>query len=70
MKESGKREPPKGFAASRAGLEYALVQDATGNSAKEIVEMGRWNRMLTALLRGRFYREKKKQSEKAQNKGR
>lgn len=44
------------------------MQDGTGKDAKEIIEMGRWNRRLTALLRARFYRERNKEAEKAQNK--
>lgn len=47
-------------------MEFALVQDATGKDAKAIAEMGRWNRMLTALVRARWYREKNKQANKAQ----
>jgi hypothetical protein len=39
-------------------LEYALVQDATGQTAAEIHDMERWNRAVTALLRGRFYKER------------
>lgn len=37
---------------------YALVQDATGKTAAEIHQMGKWDRHLTALLRGRFYEER------------
>lgn len=47
-----------GFAQSPEGLEYALVQDATGATAGEIHEMSRWNRYLTAMLRARYYQEK------------
>jgi len=56
-----------GFARSKRGLQFALVQDGTGKTAKEIAEMGPWDRALTAMIRGRFYREKKRQAEKAQN---
>lgn len=54
---------PKGFSRSRTGLEYALVQDATGKTAREIHEMGRADRQVTALLRARFYRERGKGAE-------
>lgn len=47
-----------GFARTQAGLEYALVQDATGMTAGEIHEMGDADRYMTALLRARYYREK------------
>ena len=67
---SAGRASPTGFARSKRGLQFALVQDGTGKTAKEIAEMGPWDRALTALLRGRFYREKKRQAEKAQNNGR
>lgn len=55
-----------GFARSRRGLEYALVQDAPGGPTKasEIHKMNRADRMLTALLRNRFYRERSKNAEK------
>ena len=55
-----------GFAKSRRGLEYALVQDGTNKTAAEIAEMSPSDRMLTALVRARWYQEKKRQSEKAQ----
>lgn len=47
-----------GFAKSSLGLEYALVQDATGKTAAEIHEMSRSNRLVTAMLRRRFLSEK------------
>lgn len=47
-----------GFAKSQKGLEYALVQDATGKSVAEIREMGDADRYATAMIRGRFYRER------------
>lgn len=59
-----------GFANSQTGLEYALVQDATGMVASEIHDMGRWDRYVTALLRNRFYREKGKAAKNAQQGGR
>lgn len=56
---SASRALLRGFALHSArGLEFALVQDATGKDAKEIIEMGDKNRMLTALLRSRLYKEK------------
>jgi hypothetical protein len=57
-----------GFVRSQTGLEYALVQDATGKTAAEIHEMGPWDRAVTAMLRMRFYRERNKQSERASDK--
>ena len=42
------------------GLEFALVQDATGKTASEIYKMGDADRYLTAMIRARFYREKNK----------
>jgi len=60
-----------GFALqSKRGLEWAFIQDGTGKTALEILEMNVWDRQLTALIRSRFYREKKRQAEKAQNNGR
>jgi len=61
-----------GFAKSQTALNYALVQDAPGGptTAREIHKMDRWNRHMTALIRSRFYQEKKRQAEKAQNNGR
>ena len=47
-----------GFARSDRGLEYALVQDATGKSVKEIRDMGDADRYTTAMIRARYYREK------------
>lgn len=32
--------------------------DATGKTAAEIHQMGKWDRHLTALLRARMYKEK------------
>lgn len=46
------------FARTPAGLEYALVQDATGKTAGEIHTMGEADRYMTAMLRARYYREK------------
>jgi hypothetical protein len=43
-----------------------LVQDGTGKDAKEILDMSRTNRMLTAYIRSRFYKKKGKQAKKAQ----
>ena len=40
--------------------------DATGKTAAEIHNMGRWDRYMTALLRARFYREKGKSAKKPQ----
>jgi hypothetical protein len=45
------------------------VQDATGKTAAEIAAMADADRYLTALLRARFYREKGKQAEQAQQGG-
>jgi len=60
-----------GFALqSKRGLEWALIQDGTGKTALEILEMNAWDRQLTALIRSRFYQEKKRQAEKAQSNGR
>jgi len=53
---------------SQRGLEYALVMDGTGKTAKEIIEMSPTDRRLTAMLRARFYNEQNEQAEKAQNK--
>jgi hypothetical protein len=39
-------------------LQFALVQDGTGYDAKEIMEMSDTNRMLTAYIRSRFYKER------------
>jgi hypothetical protein len=47
-----------GFAKSDRGLEYALVQDATGKSIAEIYDMGEADRYATAMIRARFYRER------------
>jgi len=59
--------PQKGFALhSDKGLQFALVQDGTGKDAKEILDMSRTNRMLTAYIRSRFYKEKSKQAKQAQ----
>ena len=44
------------------GLEFALVQDATGKTASEIYEMGDADRYLTAMIRARFYRERNKKA--------
>jgi len=38
--------------------------DATGKTAAEIHDMGRWDRYMTAMLRARFYREKYKGANK------
>jgi hypothetical protein len=58
-----------GFARTQKGLEYALVQDATGKTAGEIHDMARSDRYMTALLRARWYRERNSQAKKAQRKG-
>jgi len=34
-----------------------LVQDGTNKTAREILNMDRTNRLLTALLRARYYKE-------------
>jgi len=34
------------------------VQDGTNKTAREILNMDRTNRLLTALLRARYYKEK------------
>jgi hypothetical protein len=54
----GGRVPPTGFARSDRGLEYALVQDATGKSVGEIIDMADADRYATAMIRARFYRER------------
>jgi len=59
-----------GFARSDRGLEFALVQDATGKTAGEIYDMADSDRYLTALIRARWYREKKRSAEKAQRQSR
>jgi len=52
------KEPLRGFALHRdEALELALVQDGTGKTAREILNMDRTNRLLTALLRARYYKE-------------
>lgn len=53
-----------GFARSRRGLEYALVQDAPGGptTASEIHQMNDSDRYLTAKLRARFYKERNSDS--------
>jgi len=38
--------------------------DATGKTAAEIHDMGRWDRYMTAMLRARFYRERNKGAKK------
>jgi len=43
------------------------VQDATNKTAREIIQMNADDRMLTALIRARYYKEKKKGAEKGQN---
>ena len=54
---SVRRALRKGFALrSKRGLEYALVQDATGKTAREIHEMGNLDRELSALTRVRFWK--------------
>jgi hypothetical protein len=45
-----------GFAKSDRGLEYALVQDATGESVGAIHEMSPTDRRVTALVRARFWK--------------
>lgn len=61
---------PKGFALhSQRGGEFALVQDATGKTAREILRMNADDRMLTALLRARYYKEKQKGAKKGKNRG-
>jgi len=47
-----------GFAASDAGLLYALAIDATGKTAAEVHAMRADDRYLTAKLRARFYDER------------
>jgi hypothetical protein len=47
-----------GFARSEQGLEYALVQDATGKTVSEIYHMADSDRYATAMIRARFYRER------------
>lgn len=46
------------FAKSKRGLQYALVQDATGKTASEIRDMADADRYLTAMIRARFYKER------------
>lgn len=43
-----------------------MIQDGTGKTAKEILDMSPSDRRLTALVRARFYKMKKKASERAQ----
>jgi hypothetical protein len=50
--------PQTGFARSERGLEYALVQDATGKTVAEIYGMADADRYVTAMVRARFYRER------------
>lgn len=45
-----------GFAKSPAGLEYALVQDATNKTAGEIHRMAPDDRYTTAALRVRYWK--------------
>lgn len=67
---SVRRALRKGFALhSPKGLEFALVQDGTGKDAKEILDMSEKNRRLTALIRQRYYKEKSKATERAQQNG-
>jgi len=42
------------------------VQDATNKTAREIIQMDTDDRMLTALLRARYYKERQKGAEKGQ----
>lgn len=58
MSASGGRVPQTGFARSERGLEYALVQDATGKTVAEIYAMPDADRYVTAMIRARFYRER------------
>jgi len=53
---------PTGFARSKEGTTYALVQDGTNKTAAEIYEMDRYDRMLTAAIRAQYYREQNKGS--------
>lgn len=62
MNGNGGMVPRQDFADSKRGLEFALVMDATGKTVGEIHEMGPNDRMATALIRARFYREKHKDS--------
>ena len=56
-----------GFAkSSDEFLQYALVQDGTDKTFREIHKMDRWDRYLTALVRARWYQEKKRASERNQ----
>jgi len=56
---SASRARLRGFALhSDKGFEYALVQDGTGKTAKEITQMDDLNRSMTALVRARFYKER------------
>jgi len=48
-------------------LQYALIQDGTGKTFREIYGMDRWDQYLTALVRARWYQEKKRASERSQN---
>ncbi|AFH21821.1 hypothetical protein OSG_eHP10_00055 [environmental Halophage eHP-10] len=48
-------------------LQYALVQDGTDKTFREIHNMDRWDRYLTALVRARWYQEKKRASERNQS---
>ena len=54
---------PKDFARTDKGLEYALVQDATGKTAGEIREMNDADRYTTAMIRARYYRERNKKQD-------
>jgi len=46
------------------------VQDGTGKTALEIMNMAAWDRQLTALIRARYYKEKNREAEQAQQNSR
>lgn len=49
---------------------WAMAQDGTGKTAKELANMSDLNLRLTALLRARYYKIKSDAAEKAQQGGR
>lgn len=58
-----------GFARSNLAGLYALVQDAPGGptTAGAIHSMDRWDLLLTAKIRERFYRMRKEGAEQGQH---
>ena len=60
----------KAFALqSDRGLQYALVMDGTNKTVAEIREMSPTDRMATALVRARFYKEQSDAADRQQQGG-